>query len=120
MDSSSDQHQPPPPQWDQMVEAAARTKLDDNGEVGRLRERVKELEANVADYEALLAELPEVFERKFQQRLEPLLERYRLLALAEDIREVPRTSLRRAALRLGLPGMRRIGSTPDDKQDETA
>jgi len=32
-------------------------------------------QAQIADLEALLSELPEIFERKFQQRLEPLLER---------------------------------------------
>ena len=72
------QHQAPSPQWAQMTEAAARTKPnDDEAELIRLREQAQELEATVADYEALLAELPELFERKFQQRLEPLLERYR-------------------------------------------
>jgi hypothetical protein len=30
--------------------------------------------------EQLLRDLPSIFERKFQQRLQPLLERYRLLA----------------------------------------
>ena len=45
-----------------------------------LKSRIKELEAEIQAYEDLLAELPEVFERRFQQRLEPLMERYRLLA----------------------------------------
>ena len=45
-----------------------------------LRQRNRELEEQVRCYEDLLNELPELFERKFQQRLEPLLERYRLLA----------------------------------------
>ena len=45
-----------------------------------LKKRITELEAEIKAYEELLAELPEVFERRFQQRLEPLMERYRLLA----------------------------------------
>ena len=32
-------------------------------------------QAQIADLEALLSELPDIFERKFQQRLQPLLER---------------------------------------------
>jgi hypothetical protein len=34
----------------------------------------------LAELQALLDELPEIFERKFQQRLQPFLERQRLLA----------------------------------------
>ena len=48
-----------------------------------------ELEEQVSDYEALLSELPDLFERKFQQRLEPLLERYRLLAQAQQLMAAP-------------------------------
>jgi hypothetical protein len=121
MDFFDGQHQAPPPQWTQMAEAAARTQSKaEQAELVRLQQRVEELEANVADYEALLAELPELFERKFQQRLEPLLERYRLLAQAQDIREAPRAPLRRAALRWGWPGVRRISGTPDDEQRDSA
>ena len=90
----------------------------DAAELMRLRSRIAELEATVADYEALLTELPDLFERKFQQRLEPLLERYRLLAQAQDMREAPKTPLRRAALRWGWPGVRQISSTPDENQNE--
>ncbi|MDP6171003.1 MAG: hypothetical protein QF702_02455, partial [Prochlorococcaceae cyanobacterium ETNP2_MAG_10] len=36
------------------------------------------------EYETLLKELPDLFERKFQQRLLPLLERYRLLTHAQN------------------------------------
>lgn len=121
MDFFDGQHQAPAPQWAQMAEPVARTKSnDDEAELRRLREQVKELEATVADYEALLAELPELFERKFQQRLEPLLERYRLLAQAQEIHEAHRAPLRRAALRWGWPGVRRINGTPDDGQQESA
>ena len=45
-----------------------------------LKKRITELEAEIKAYDDLLVELPEVFERRFQQRLEPLMERYRLLA----------------------------------------
>ena len=45
-----------------------------------LQRRISELEQQVRAYEVLLDDLPDLFERKFQQRLEPLLERYRLLA----------------------------------------
>ena len=50
-----------------------------------LRARIEELEQIVDSYESLLSDLPELFERKFQQRLEPLMERYRLLARAQQI-----------------------------------
>ena len=39
----------------------------------------------IEGYESLLSELPELFERKFHQRLEPLMERYRLLARAQQM-----------------------------------
>ena len=45
----------------------------------QLRRRIEALEDQISTYERLLEELPDLFERKFQQRLEPLLERYRLL-----------------------------------------
>ena len=50
-----------------------------------MRARIDELERIVHDYEVLLEALPDVFERKFQQRLEPLMERYRLLARAQQL-----------------------------------
>ena len=71
----------PPPVW-----KAARPP---SGDLEALKARVHELEEQVRDYEALLSELPDLFERKFQQRLEPLLERYRLLAQAQQLREAP-------------------------------
>ena len=71
----------PPPVW-----KAARPPSDD---VEALRSRLNELEQQVRDYETLLSELPELFERKFQQRLEPLLERYRLLAQAQHLMAAP-------------------------------
>ena len=36
------------------------------------------------EYEALLKELPDIFERKFQQRLIPLLEHYRLITHTQN------------------------------------
>ena len=71
----------PPPVW-----KAARPP---SGDVEALRARVNELERQVRDYETLLGELPDLFERKFQQRLEPLLERYRLLAQAQQLKAAP-------------------------------
>ena len=71
----------PPPAW-----KAARPPSDD---VEALRSRLNELEQQVRDYETLLSELPDLFERKFQQRLEPLLERYRLLAQAQHLMAAP-------------------------------
>ena len=71
----------PPPAW-----KAARPP---SGDVEALKARVNELEQQVRDYEALLSELPDLFERKFQQRLEPLLERYRLLAQSQQLMAAP-------------------------------
>ena len=45
-----------------------------------LEQRIEELEQQVAAYDALLNELPDLFERKFQERLAPILERYKLLS----------------------------------------
>ena len=72
MDSLEEQHQAPEPRW--IVWDF--TEQD----VNKLQRRISELEEQVHVYEALLEDLPDLFERKFQQRLEPLLERYRLLA----------------------------------------
>ena len=74
----------PPPVW-----KAARPP---SGDLESLKARVHELEEQVRDYEALLSELPDLFERKFQQRLEPLLERYRLLAQAQQLMAAPSES----------------------------
>ena len=48
--------------------------------VALMQQRIEELEQQIGIYEDLLEELPDLFEQKFQQRLEPLLERYRLIA----------------------------------------
>ena len=78
-----------------------------------LKKRIQELEDQLSDYEALMEELPELFERKFQQRLEPLLERYRLLAEAS-----PQRSPRNPILLMGrnakaLPAFLRRRRTSD-------
>ena len=61
--------------------------------VSALKQRVADLEQTIKDYETLLEELPDLFERKFQQRLEPLLERYRLLAKAQHLLDAPDVDL---------------------------
>ena len=71
----------PPPVW-----KAARPP---SGALDALRARVSELEQQVRDYEALLSELPDLIDRNIQQRLEPLLERYRLLAQAQQLMAAP-------------------------------
>ena len=45
----------------------------------QLLRRIEVLEGQISAYESLLEELPDLFERKFQQRLELLLERHRLM-----------------------------------------
>jgi len=45
----------------------------------QLRRRIEVLEDQISTYERLLEDLPDLFERKFQQRLDLLMERYRLL-----------------------------------------
>ena len=72
MDPLDPCHQAPEPDW---MKPSVETP-----DAQSLRRRIEELEEQVRTYEALLNELPDLFERKFQQRLEPLLERYRLLA----------------------------------------
>ena len=66
---------------------------DQPAETKKLLRRIAELEQQIDAYEALLQDLPELFERKFQQRLEPLLERYRLLEDRLDVGEQSPTAL---------------------------
>jgi hypothetical protein len=136
MDFFSDNHQAPSPLWAAVdkpgqplsgspVTAEPVTDLDDTNaqraELIRLRARVAELEASVADYESLLAELPDLFERKFQQRLEPLLERYRLLAQTQQMLEpAHKAPLQRAALRWNWPLVRRLGTQDDQEPTKKA
>ena len=75
-------HQAPLPLWNPSLDVV---QADRGHESDALRARVAELEQMIEGYESLLSELPELFERKFQQRLEPLMERYRLLARAQQM-----------------------------------
>ena len=68
MTHDANQHQAPMPRW--MPQAPRST------EHQLLQQRIDELEEQIKAYEQLLDELPELFERKFQQRLQPLIERY--------------------------------------------
>ena len=62
-----------------------------DAEVTRLlKQRISELEGEIEAYSGLLAELPEVFERRFQQRFEPLMERFQLLAGQFDPDQIER------------------------------
>ncbi len=78
MDSKHDHPQPTEPVWNKRHGDAKVIRL--------LKQRISELEA----YNELLAELHEVFERHFQQRLEPLMERYQLLAKQVDQDQIER------------------------------
>ena len=78
MDSKHDQPQPTVPVWNERHSDAEVIRL--------LKQRIFELES----YNELLAELPDVFERRFQQRLEPLMERYQLLAEQVDQDQIER------------------------------
>lgn len=73
MDPFNRHHKAPVPEWLQESESGS-------AQHEHLIRRISELEQQIETYESLLNELPEMFERKFQQRLEPFLERYRLLA----------------------------------------
>ena len=78
-------HQAPLPLWNAPPGELFADNSGQELENDALRARIDELERIVADYESLLSELPELFERKFQQRLDPLMERYRLLARAQQM-----------------------------------
>ena len=82
MDPKHDQLQPTDPVWNERHSDAEVIRL--------LKNRITELEGEIKAYNDLLAELPEVFERRFQQRLEPLMERYQLLAEQVDQEQIER------------------------------
>ena len=84
MQSQSSSHQAPKPIWS-VPDGVLSHDLEDDQEIDALRARIGELEQVIHDYEVLLEALPDLFERKFQQRLEPLMERYRLLARAQQL-----------------------------------
>ena len=48
------------------------------------QEELERARQQIAELESLLAELPGIFERKFSQRLEPILERQRLLSAENE------------------------------------
>jgi len=77
-------HQAPLPLWNPSLDVVQADREQEH-ETDALRARIAELEQMIEGYESLLSELPELFERKFQQRLEPLMERYRLLARAQQM-----------------------------------
>ncbi len=77
-------HQAPLPLWHPSPDLVQADQEHEH-ETDTLRARITELEQVIEGYESLLSELPELFERKFQQRLEPLMERYRLLARAQQM-----------------------------------
>ena len=76
MDSKHDQPQPTEPVWNERHGDAEVIRL--------LKQRISELEGEIVACNELMAELPDVFERRFHQRLEPLMERYQLLSEQVD------------------------------------
>ena len=72
MIQDANQHQAPIPRWIPQAPRSTDHQL--------LQRRIDELEEQIKAYEQLLDDLPELFERKFQQRLQPLIERYQLLS----------------------------------------
>ena len=72
MTQDANKHQAPIPRWIPQAPRSTDHQL--------LQRRIDELEEQIKAYELLLDELPELFERKFQQRLQPLIERYQLLS----------------------------------------
>ena len=83
MDSKRDQPQSTEPVWNERHSDAEVIRL--------LKQRISELEGEIETYNKLLAELPDVFERRFQQRLEPLMDRYQLLAVQVDQDQIERS-----------------------------
>ncbi|MGB7565131.1 MAG: RodZ domain-containing protein [Prochlorococcaceae cyanobacterium] len=66
---------------------------DDPQELAALQRELEAARAQLADLEGLLGDLPQMFERKFEQRLEPLLDQQRLIAeenqrLLDQVRHV--------------------------------
>ena len=78
MDSKHDHPQPTEPVWNE--------RHGDTEIIRLLKQRISELKA----YNKLLAVLPDIFERLFQQRLEPLMERCQLLAEQVDQDQIER------------------------------
>ena len=76
MTHDAQQHQAPQPRWMRQAPSSTDHQV--------LQGRIDALEEQIKAYEQLLDELPELFERKFQQRLQPLIERYQLLTQQLD------------------------------------
>ena len=70
MDAQHDHPQPTEPVWNERHGDAEVIRL--------LKQKISGLEGDIKSCNELLAELPDVFERRFQQRLKPLMERYQL------------------------------------------
>ena len=83
IDSKHDQPHPTEPVWNERHGDAEVIRL--------LKKRISELEGEIKVHNELLAELPDIFERRFQQRLEPLMERYQLLAEQVDQEQIERS-----------------------------
>ncbi|MHA3960416.1 hypothetical protein [Synechococcus sp. LTW-G] len=77
--------------------------------LAKSQQELERAQEQIAELEALLAELPGIFERKFSQRLEPILERQRLLSA--DNERLQQGSQREEPLVLPLqPAQQRMGS----------
>ena len=122
MQPQEDKHQAPLPLWSTSPERSW-TGPANESENDALRARIVELEQVLADYEALLGELPELFERKFQQRLDPLMERYRLLAKAQEMLGEPALPLleepSKPLMRKPIPFLDRWRQNRDNAQRRT-
>ena len=69
--------------------------------------KLAEARLQIAELEALLEEIPEIFERKFEQRLQPVLERQELL-------QADNSELRQHIQRLApVPGEVRLRFNPE-------
>ena len=77
--------------------------------LAKSQQELERAQQQIAELEALLAELPGIFARKFSQRLEPILERQRLLSA--DNERLQQGSQREEPLVLPLqPAQPRMGS----------
>lgn len=76
-------------------------------------QQLGEARQRLAEMEELLRDLPEIFERKFQQRLQPLLERHdRLLEDNQQLRQQMRQLTATNAEMRQLPPARAAAATP--------
>ena len=92
--------------------------LEEQASAARLDLEREQTEARLAELEALLEELPGIFERKFSQRLQPVLERQQLL-MEENQRlrtQVERLLPTPGEVRLRFPQERTPLSPPDSER----